>query len=99
MTNTTTVTEQTVFGNKDAWFVNVDITSLGAAGTEAWVPEDEIDALDADELVLVGSHESEAYRITFDHTLDQFDVVNVADGTDVTSGTDVGEVELLIVGV
>lgn len=96
MTNTTTVEDEFPIGDRWMAIVNVDITSLGAAGTEAWVPETEVPEADDVDAVIVGSHEAEAHRITYDHVNQQFDVVDVAAGGDVAGTTDVGEVEALV---
>ena len=48
--------------------------------------------------ILRRATESESYLVRWDHVAGNLSVVNVADGTDVTSGTDVGEVILEVVG-
>lgn len=99
MTNSTTVNATFPVGDRWMADVTVNITSLGANGTEAWVPATEIDTLDAVDVVIVGSQETEGNLVTYDHVNEQFDVVQVSDGSDTGSGTDVGEVELLALGV
>lgn len=95
MTNTTTVEDEFPIGDRYMAIVNVDITSLGAAGTEAWVPETEVPEADDVDVVIVGSQEVEANNITYDHVNQQFDVIDQT-GADVAGGTDVGEVEVLV---
>ena len=48
--------------------------------------------------MVVRGLENPQYRVVFDHLNTRFDVINVSDGADVTSTTDVGEVVIEVSG-
>lgn len=100
MTYSVTNVERENSGSVDAVIATVDITSLGAAGAESIDIGAAFGLEDASEYgVSVRGQESSAYAITYDHLNGALSVVNVADGTDVASGTDVGEVVIEAIGV
>jgi hypothetical protein len=83
----------------DVVYLTVDITSLDSAGFEPFDPEAVTGLGGADKYgVAVRAVENSAYLVRWDHVNERLDVVEVADGTDTTSGTDVGEVLLEITG-
>jgi hypothetical protein len=93
MTYSITNTERENAGSTDAVFATVDITSLDSAGAEPFDPAAALGVDGASEYgVGVRGLENPQYRVVYDHLNGQFDVTNVSDGADVTSGTDVGEV-------
>ena len=78
--------------------VTVDVTSLTNTGAEpysTWTDESGVDVLDS--IVVIGQEEDDQILIP-DHQNDQFHVVAVSDGTDVTSGADIGEVRVRLEG-
>lgn len=99
MTHTTVNTEQESGGSVDVVFHTIDITSLDAAGSETYNPESETNLSGADRYgISVRGTESDAYLVRWDHVNSNLHVQNVADETDVASGTDVGEVILEVKG-
>lgn len=99
MTHSTVNTEQENRGSTDAVFHTIDITSLDAAGVENYDPETDTNLSGADRYgVAVRGLENPQYRVAWDHVNAQLDVINVSDGADVASATDVGEVILEVVG-
>lgn len=105
---TNSVTSQTNgknFGVFEVVEATVDITSLGAAGTESFDPNSSLSDVDDYEWVAVIDQEEYGYSITFDHTNDAFEVRYAdydaaADGVliAVPSTTDVGTVTVLVFG-
>lgn len=96
-------TLSTNLGVEEVVEAEVDITSLGAAGTESWNPNTELSDVDDYQWVVVIDQENYGYQIVFDHTNDAFEVRYAdydatADGTliDVPSTTDVGTVTVLV---
>jgi hypothetical protein len=99
MTHSTVNTEDTNRGSEDAVFHTINITSLDSAGAESYDPETETRLSGADRFgVSVRAVESTDYLVRWDHINAELSVVNVSDGTDVASGSDVGEVILEVVG-
>jgi hypothetical protein len=80
-------------GSVTAVYATVDITSLDSAGFEPFDPSAAL-GVDgaADYGVSVVGSESNAYLVRWDHVNERLSVVDVADGTDTASATDVGEV-------
>lgn len=79
-------------------YVTQDVTSLTNTGNEpysTWVDNSGIDNPDA--VTVVGQEEDNQILVP-DHLNDQFHVVQVSDGSDITSGTDIGEVKVRIEG-
>lgn len=99
MTYSITNTERENRGSSDAAYVTVDITSLDSAGFEPFDPS-AVAGLEGvnDFGVAVRGQENTGYLIRWDNANNRISVVNVSDGTDVTSGTDVGEVILELLG-
>jgi len=84
-------------GVKQVDEVTKDITSLTNTGNEpysTWTDESGVDK--ADSVVVIGQEE-DAQILIPDHINDQFHVVDHT-GSDVTSGTDIGEVRVRIEG-
>lgn len=78
--------------------VTKDITSLTNADNEplsTWTDDSEIDVVDNATVV---SHDDKSYLAKVDQANDQVLVVTVSDGTDPTSGTDVGSITLRLEG-
>jgi len=99
MPYTITNRENENHGSVDAAYVTVDITSLDSAGFEPFDPGTVVGLEDPAEYgVAVRGLENPQYRVAWDHLNGRLDVTNVSDGADVTSGTDVGEVLLEVVG-
>lgn len=99
MTYSVTNTERENHGSVDAVYATVDITSLDSAGAEPFDPGAALGLEDGAEYgVSVRGQEDGSYLVTWDHINGNLRVVNVADGTDVASGTDVGEVVVGVVG-
>lgn len=94
MTHTTTLEKRTSGGSFESYFATLDITSLDAAGAETFDPAAEFGANQVLGVGILGLENAGSYEVDFDH-LDgtTLSVVN-ADGTDPTSGTDVGEVRI-----
>jgi len=86
------------YGAARAAAVVINIDSLSDAGHEAVSASDLTGYVDNVHAVLVGSQEDPSYLISYDHLNDQLHVHDGADGTSVSSGVGVGEVELLIIG-
>jgi hypothetical protein len=87
-------------GSVEAVYLTVDITSLDSAGFEPFNPDavTGADGAATDYGVSVRAVENSAYLVRWDHINERLDVVDVADGTDTASATDVGEVILEVVG-
>lgn len=103
MTNTTTVVESGNDGDHDYVVADIDITSLGALGTEAFAPETALGLRNcAGGNVL--QQENGGYLFTVaqnnDITVKYADYDAAADGVliDVPSATDVGVVRVKFVG-
>lgn len=75
----------------------VNITSLANAASEPFTPGDETRLVDRVDHAYIAGVEADAMTVQYDHLSEQFNVNN-DDGTDPTAGTDVGEVELVVVG-
>lgn len=78
--------------------VTKDVTSLTNAGNEplsTWTDDSGIGQVDNAQVV---SHDDSAYLAKVDHANDQVLVVSVSDGSNPTSGTDVGEITLRLEG-
>jgi len=99
MTYSLTNTERENRGSLDSAVATVDITSLDSAGYEPFDPGAAlgIDGVDRFGARVVGQ-ENTGYLIRWDSANGRISVVNVSDGTDVTLGTDVGEVLIEFVG-
>lgn len=76
----------------------LDVTSLSNAGHEAVAATDETRLIKNADHAYVAGQEDPTYMFAYDHINGVLHVVNVADGSDVVSTTDVGEVELVVVG-
>jgi len=74
----------------------IDITGLDAAGVENYNPGSRF-GVDPTGVQVVGQADA-TVDISWDHVNEQLRVVNIADGTDVASGTAVGEVVLRVDG-
>ena len=100
MTYTTVGTERESAGSTEVLFHTIDITSLDAAGAENYDPSTAA-GLEVDHTggVSVVGQADATVKIVWDHVNEQLSVVNVADATDVASGTAVGEVRLRVEGV
>lgn len=99
MTHSTINTRAENAGSLDVVYHTIDITSLDAAGVENYDPEGATNLSGADVLgVSVRGLEDPTVQVAWDHVNGQLDVINVSDATDVTSGTDVGEVILEVTG-
>jgi len=99
MTHSTTNTERENQGSVDAAFHTIDITALDAAGSESYDPSAELGLEGATRYgVTVRGLADDSYRAVYNHTTGELAVTNAADGTDVASGTAVGEVVLHVVG-
>jgi len=100
MTYTITNTERENHGSVDAAYVTVDITSLDSGGFEPFDPGS-VTGLESPSRfgVRVAGQEATAQLVRWDTANSRLSVVEVADGSDTTSGTDVGEVVLEIHGV
>lgn len=103
MTNTTTVVESGNGGDHDYVVADIDITSLGALGTEAFDPETAFGltgCIGGD----VKRQENGGYHVTIDTnndiTVKYADYDAAADGVliDVPSATDVGVVRIKFAG-
>lgn len=99
MTHDITNTDRENLGSLDAVYATLDITSLDSGGAEDFDPADELGISGVSRFgVGVRGQESSDYAITWDTGNAELSVVNVDDGSDVSSGTDVGEVILEVVG-
>lgn len=96
MTHTTSDVDKESGGSFVSVFATLDITSLDNANTEDFDPASEFALRDVLGVSVLGLEEPENYTVDFDH-LDgtALSVLN-ADGTDPTSGTDVGEVRVRV---
>lgn len=85
---------------EDGWSqtVEVSVTSLANAGAEPWNPDVETDLNAVDEVEVLGAQTDSSYAITWNYTAGQFEVVNVADGTDVAASTDIGSFKVRVSG-
>jgi hypothetical protein len=98
MTHSTVSSRRESGGSTDRVFHTVDITSLDSAGAENYTPEDAVGVDPEQHGVDVVGQADTSYLVRWDHVNEQLSVVNVADGTDVASGTAVGEVRLRVEG-
>ena len=97
MTHTTTLEERTSAGSFRSVFLTLDITSLDNANTEDLTLVDEADLNSVFGASVLGLENAGSYDVEYDHLADALSVVN-EDGTDPTTGTDVGEVRLRVDG-
>ncbi len=84
-------------GSRKADEVTVDVTSLSNTGNEpysTWADNSDIDVVDS--AIVIGQEEDDQILLP-DHMNDQFHVVDHT-GSDVTSGTDIGEVRVRLEG-
>jgi len=99
MTYSITNREAENHGSLEAVYATVDITSLDSAGYEPFDPEAALGVSGVGRFgVSVRALENPQYRVAWDSANGRLDVINVSDGADVTSGTDVGEVLLEVTG-
>lgn len=96
MTNTTTTDR--VLNDRNHEEATVNITSLEQSGAEPWTPKDELAELTDPTKVVIAGQESTTHAITFDHLDKQFNVRDRSDNSLTSSGTDVGEVEVVAFG-
>jgi len=85
-------------GVRKADEVTKDITSLTNADNEplsTWSDETDIDVIDSATVV---GHDDKTYLAKVDDQNDQVLVVDVSDGSDPTSGTDVGSITIRFEG-
>jgi|APHM01.1.fsa_nt_gi hypothetical protein len=98
---TFSVTDESAAENMGSQYkvrATVDITSLDSAGTEPFDPNEDLSDVDDYEEVVVVDQETYSRRVVFDHGNDQFHVVDISDGTDTANNTDVGTVDILVLG-
>jgi len=76
----------------------VTVDSLTNANNEPWDPEANTGLTDVDAVTIVGYDSGTTYTVTWNHVDEQFEFAAIADGTDPTSGTDVGEVKVRVEG-
>lgn len=94
MTHTTTVEDRVSDGSYEAVFATLDITSLDNANTESFDPAAEFGMNTVLGVSVEGLENAGSFDVEFDHVSGTtLSVVN-EDGTDPTSGTDVGEVRV-----
>lgn len=92
------------FGSMHMERITIDITTdgeltgLSDAGHEAIDAGSQARLVDWVNHVYVAGQEDPSFAIAYDHLNDQLHVHDVSDGTTTASGTDVGEVELVVVG-
>ena len=99
MTYSLTNTDDGNRGSRDDAVAVVDITSLDSAGYEPFDPDAVFGLEDSTELgVAIRGQEDPQYVFGYDHVNQRITVKNMSDGTDVTSGTDVGEVVVEAIG-
>lgn len=96
MTFTETVDRRGNGGDHRYVDVEVDITSLGAAGAEAYDAEARHSLSDPDGIVL--DQEDPTYEISYDPDAGEIVVRELSDGTATTSATDVGTVTIRFTG-
>lgn len=78
--------------------VDVGAGGISNAGHHLWDPTGNTE-LDDPTNVTVTGQEDPSYQIEWDSLNgDRFHVTNVADGTDVAAGTDIGEVQIRVEG-
>lgn len=99
MTNTTTALGPTELQTGFQQVLTVAITSLGAAGFEAWDPSSESGLRAADDTVQILGQTDADYAITWNHEELRFDVRDVADGVETLAETDVGVVKVRVTGI
>lgn len=97
MTNSTTLDDDIVQGSYRVVFATVDITSLANANNEPWDPTANTPLDDYTRVTVGGVENPETHVIQWDHLSEQIHVENYG-GTDPTSTTDVGEVEVRVEG-
>lgn len=99
MTHSTVNVEAENEGSTDAVIHTIDITSLDNAGAENYDPAAEL-GLEGEGrygISVRGQGDSSLF-VVYDHVNGTLDVRNVSDGTNVASGTAVGEVVLHVKG-
>lgn len=80
-------------------YVTADVTALTNANSEplsTWANEAGIDDVKA--AAVVGLEDADIYTAAYDHLEDAIVFATIADGTDPTAGTDVGEVKVRLEG-
>ena len=97
MTHSTVSTDEQNSGSYRVVYRTINITSLDNAGAETFDPEAESGLTDALGVSVAGQ-EADATFVSYDHVAGTLTATNIADGTDVAAGTDVGEVTLRIDG-
>lgn len=97
MTHSTVNVERESSGSFISAYHTIDVTSLDNAGAETYDPEAEL-GLSPLGISINGQEASDQF-VRWDHLNGQLHVTNAADGTDVASGTDVGEIILKVDGV
>jgi hypothetical protein len=98
MTHTTSEVDRESGGSVVSVYATLDVTSLDNAASESFDPASEFNFSDVLGVTILGLENAGTYQAEFDH-LDgtTLNVQNV-DGTDPTSGTDVGEVRVRVDG-
>lgn len=98
MTHTITTEERESGGSYASVFATVDITSLDNAASEDFDPDAELDLRTVEGVSVLGLENAGSYQVAYDHVAGNSLAVLSADGTDPTSGTDVGEVRIRVDG-
>lgn len=100
MTHSTVNMERESDGSLEGVLHTIDITSLDSNGAETYNPSDELGVEGEGRFgISVRGQGDSSLFIVYDHVTGDLDVRNVSDGTNVASGTAVGEVVLHVKGV
>lgn len=98
MTHTITAEDKESGGSFASVFATVDITSLDANAAEEFDPAAELGVRSVIGVSVLGLENAGTYQAEFDHVSGNTLAVQNVDGTDPTSGTDVGEVQVRVDG-
>ncbi|AFH22158.1 hypothetical protein OSG_eHP18_00005 [environmental Halophage eHP-18] len=98
MTHTITAEDKESGGSFASVFATVDITSLDNAASEDFDPAAELGVRSVVGVSVLGLENAGTYQAEYDHVAGDTLAVQNVDGTDPTSGTDVGEVQVRVDG-
>jgi len=79
-------------------YTTLDVSSLTNANNEPWDPTANTQFNEPKSVTVVGYDEAATYTVEWDHSQEAFVFATIADGSDPTSSTDVGELRIRVEG-